>query len=60
MGPKQGLPSATEHAKLRTFLQNKGLAVPQIAALIGNAPGLLTRRGIEQALTTWLKQRPKG
>jgi hypothetical protein len=50
----------SEHAQLRSYLQSKGMTAAQIQSVVGNAAGGRQRSAVEQALTTWLKNRPKG
>ena len=54
------VPAQAEHDQLRAFLQAKGGKPAEVAAALGAAPAGRSRRALEQALTHWLKDRPKG
>jgi len=57
--PTQVLVQA-EHDQLRTFLQAKGGKPAEVAVALGAGPAGRSRRELEQAITHWLKDRPKG
>lgn len=51
---------ADEHAALEAFLISRGAPPGEVQAALGGVPANRTREEIEQALTDWLRSRPKG
>ena len=57
--PKQ-VPAQAEHDQFRAFLQAQGAKPAEAAAALGAGPAGRSRRELEQAITLWLRTRPKG
>ena len=57
--PKQVLTQA-EHDQLRAFLLAKGAKAAEVAVVVGAGPAGRSRRDLEQDVTLWPRNRPKG
>ncbi len=57
--PNAKLTSA-EYEQLKTLVQARGLKPAEVAAVLGAGPANRSRREVEQTLTSWLKNLPKG
>lgn len=52
--------SQAEFDQVKTLLQGKGVKAAEVAVALGTDAGGRSLRELEQALTRWLRTRPKG